>query len=139
MGLVTMLALSMGMMVSLNQFREVPAAEWVKLASGVTDQFKFENVSVRVSLIDRPSTMKISYVTKGNSNSFDSSAQNVEMEKVAQFAVENYKGKELNRIDEVRIHRSEVHGRGCFQTTYEADLTYANPKRKTNQPFLRDR
>ena len=87
MGAITILALTMGMVVSLGQFQEVPAAEWVKVAAAIAEQFKFENVSARVVFRgDAPSAMKISYITKPNAD-FDSSAQNVEMENVAKFAV----------------------------------------------------
>jgi len=130
MGLVTMLALSMGMMLSLNQFQEVPAAEWVKLSQAIADRFQFDNVTVKVDLhTGGPSKMKVAYITKANSGN-DSSAQNVEMENVAKFATENYKGRELSKIDKVEVHRSEIHGRGCFQTTYVANMTYDNPKRR---------
>jgi len=130
MGLVTMLALSMGMMLSLGQFQEVPAADWVKLAQGISSDFKFENVTVRVDARNAgPLKMKVAYVTKANSG-FDSSAQNVEMENVAKYATEHYKGKELTKIDLVEITRSEIHGRGCFQTTYVANFTYDNPKKR---------
>jgi hypothetical protein len=130
MGLVTILALSMGMVVSLGQFQEVPAVEWVKLAQAITEQFKLQNVSVRVNFRgDGPIALKIAYVAKASSN-FDSSAQNVEMEAVAKFSLENYKGKDLGKIDRVEIVRSEIHGSGCFQTTYVANFIYPNPRQK---------
>ena len=139
MGVITILALIMGMVVSLGQFQEVPAAEWVKIAAAIAAEYKFENVSARVAFRgDAPSALKITYTTKPNAN-FDSSAQNVEMENVAKFALENYKGKDLRKIDQVEISRSEIHGRGCFQTTYVANFTYANPKQKTTDLPFRDR
>lgn len=135
MGVVTILVLSMGMIVSLGQFQEIPAAEWVKLAQAISTEYKFEHVSVRVAFpATGPSAMKISYTTKPNAN-FDSSAQNVEMEKVAKFGAENYKGRDASRIDQVEISRSEVHGRGCFQTTYVANFTYPMPKKTPAELF----
>jgi hypothetical protein len=136
MGLVTILALSMGMVISLGQFQEAPAAEWVKLAQAITEQFKLQNVSVRVNFRgDGPIAMKIAYIAKATSN-FDSSAQNVEMESVAKFSLENYKGKDLGKIDRVEIVRSEIHGSGCFQTTYVANFMYLNPRKKLpGSPF----
>ena len=134
MGVITILALSMGMVVSLGQFQEVPAAEWVKIAAAIAEEFKFQNVTARVVFRgDAPSALKVAYTTKPNAD-FDSSAQNVEMEKVAKYAVDNYKGKDLRKIDQVEITRSEIHGRGCFQTTYVANFTYAIPK-KTSPDF----
>jgi hypothetical protein len=52
------------------------------------------------------------------------------MENVAKFAAENYKGRELGKLDQVEITRSEIHGRGCFQTTYVANFTLPNPKKR---------
>ena len=139
MGVITILALSMGMVVSLGQFQEVPAVDWVKVAAAIAAEFKFENVSARVVFHgDAPSAMRITYTTKPNAN-FDSSAQNVEMETVAKFAVENYKGKDLRKIDQIEINRSEIHGRGCFQTTYVATFTYPNPKQKAPGDPFRER
>jgi hypothetical protein len=139
MGVITILALTMGMVVTLGQFQEVPAVEWVKVAQAISEQFKFENVNARVMFRgDAPSALKISYTTKP-STSFDSSAQNVEMENVAKFAIENYKGKDLTKIDQVEISRSEIHGRGCFQTTYLATFTLPNPKLRTPGDQFRQR
>jgi hypothetical protein len=129
----------MGMVVTLGQFQDVPAAEWVKVAQAVSEQYKFENVTARVQFrSEGPSALKINYNTKPNP-SFDSSAQNVEMENVARFAIENYKGKDVTKIDQVEINRSEIHGRGCFQTTYVATFTLPNPKLRTPGDQFRQR
>lgn len=128
MGLVTALVLSVAMALSLSQFTEVPAVEWVRLAEMTTTEFKLENVAVRVNLRDHPSSMRITYLTRADSK-FDTTVQNAEMEKVAKFAVQNYKGRELNKVEQIQITRSEIHGRGCFQQTYVAGFTYKNPKR----------
>jgi hypothetical protein len=130
MGLVTAMVLAFGMMISLSQFQEVPAAEWVKLAESTTHEFKLENVSVRVNLNSVPSVMRIGYLTRADSK-FDLTQQNVEMEKIANFAVQNYKGREMGQIDQVQINRSETHGSGCFQQTYVANFTLANPRLRT--------
>lgn len=129
MGLITALVLSLAMMVSLGQFKEVPAADWVKLAEATTNEFKFTEVAVRVNLNARPSTMKISYHTPADSK-FDLSVQNAEMEKVGAFAIKTYKGKDLTMIDQVELTRSESHGSGCFRQTYVSSLSVANPKKR---------
>lgn len=128
MGLVTALVLSIAMALSLSQFQEVPAVDWVRLAELTTTEFKLENVAVRVNLRDNPSSMRITYLTRVDSK-FDITAQNAEMEKVAKFAVEHYKGRELNKIDQIQITRSETHGSGCFQQTYVATFTHKNPRK----------
>ena len=122
------IALVMGMMVSLGQLQEVPAAEWVKLAEATTSRFSLEKVSVRVDLLGRPTSMQLSYLTKADSK-FDTSLQNAEMESIAQFAVGTYKGKDLHLIENVLITRSETHGSGCFQETYVTKLTHVNTRR----------
>jgi len=134
MAAVTTVALVMGMMLSLNQLQEVPAADWVKLAEATTARFNLEKVSVRVDLMGRPTSMQLSYLTKADSK-FDTSLQNAEMERIAQFAVDTYKGKDLHLIENVLITRSETHGSGCFQETYVAKLTYVNTRRTQPSRF----
>ena len=125
---ITALMLSLGMMISLGQFQELPEAEWVKLGEAVTAEFKLEKVGVRVSIHESPSTMHLNYLTKADSK-FNSSVQNAEMERIAEFAAKTYTGKDLYLIEKVKVTRSETHGSGCFQQTYVATLTYTNPNR----------
>src|SRR5437762_2578559 len=112
MGIFTAFILIVAMAFSLGQFQETPVAEWVKLAESINREFKMENVAVRVSLLNSPTAMRISYVTRVDSH-FDLSVQNQEMERVGAFALKTYKGRELARIDQVQITRSETHGSGC--------------------------
>jgi len=128
MAALTAVALVMGMMLSLGQLQEVPAAEWVKLAEATTARFNLEKVSVRVDLLAKPTAMQLSYLTRADTK-FDTTVQNAEMESVAQFAVNTYKGKDLHLIENVTITRSETHGSGCFQETYVANFSYVNPRR----------
>jgi hypothetical protein len=128
MAAVTVLALSFGMMVFLGQFQEIPAADWVKLAEATNAQFKLEKVAVRVTLVGSPTAMHINYLTKADSK-FNTAAQNAEMERVAGFAVRTYGGKDLYLIEQINVTRSEVHGGGCFQQTYVANFSMANPRR----------
>ena len=127
MGLLTMLALSMGMMLSLGQFQESSASEWVKLAELAGRQFKANPISVRVNLRDVPRTMVIAYSSLVDSH-YDLSVQNTEMENIAKFALKNY--SQMKKVDEVQVTRSETHGRGCFQQTFVSHFTYQNPDRK---------
>lgn len=124
----TALVLTFAMMITLGQFQEIPAADWVKLAEATTAEFKLEKVAVRVTFAENPTAMHISYVTKRDSK-FDAAVQNAEMERVAEFAVNKYAGSDLYRIERVRITRSEVTGSGCFQQTYVATFNYPNPRR----------
>ena len=125
---MTALALTVGMMVSLGQFTETPAIEWIKLAEALTKEFNLQNVSVRVNIANRPTSMRISYLTRTDSK-FNLSVQNAEMENVANFAVKNYRGRDLTAIDQVQVTRSETHGSGCFQQTYVATFMLPNPIR----------
>lgn len=132
MGLVTALALALGMGVSLGSFQEAPAFEWVRLAELVGREFKAEHVTLRMDLRSRPSAMKITYSSLVDSK-FNLSMQNAEMEKVAAFAIQNYKGREQTMVDEIQVTRSETRGRGCFQQTYVATLTVPNSQRKPDR------
>lgn len=136
MAAITALVLSLGMMISLGQFQELPAADWVKLAEATTAEFKLEKVSVRVSLSESPTAMHLHYLTKQDTK-FSSTIQNAEMERVAEFAVKTYTGRDLYQIEKVLITRSETHGSGCFQQTYVANLTYTNPRRTPPQGIRR--
>ncbi len=134
MAAITAVALVMGMMVSLGQLQETPAADWVKVAEAISSRFSLEKCSVRVDLVGRPASMQVAYLTKADTK-FDTSVQNAEMESIAQFAVGNYKGKDLYLIENVLVTRSETHGSGCFQETYVAKYSYVNPKRTPPNRF----
>jgi hypothetical protein len=133
MGAITMLLLTLGMMLSLEKFQTTPAAEWVKLAEQIGREFKAEPVSIRVSLHSVPRVMVINYSSLLDSH-FDLTAQNGEMEKVARFALKNF--KDAKKVDEVQVTRSETHGRGCFRQTYVGNFTLPNPVQKEDAfPF----
>ena len=119
MAAITAVALVMGMMVSLGQLQETPAADWVKVAEAISSRFSLEKCSVRVDLLNRPASMQVAYLTKADSK-FDTTAQNAEMESVAQFAVGNYKGKDLYMIENVLVTRtfSKAYGLAGFRVGY---------------------
>jgi hypothetical protein len=129
MGLLSMLALAIGMMVSLEQFQETPAAEWVKLAEQAGRQFKASPISLRVNLRSAPRSMVINYTSLVDSH-YDLSLQNAEMESIAKYAIQNY--SLAKKVDEVQVTRTETHGRGCFRQTFVSQLTYPNPDRKND-------
>jgi hypothetical protein len=134
MAAITAVALVMGMMVSLGQLQETPAADWVKLAEATSSRFSLDKCSVRVDLNTRPSSMQVAYLTKADTK-FDTTVQNAEMESIAKFAVGNYKGRDLYMIENVLVTRSETHGSGCFQETYVAKFTFVNPNRTPPNRF----
>lgn len=132
MGLITMLALSAGMMLSLGQFTETPAIEWVRLGELIGREFKANPVGVRVNMRSRPSAMIINYSSLIDTK-FNVSLQNAEMEKLANYAISNYKkGKEQRLIEEIQVTRSETHGSGCFKQSYVGHYTLKNPYYNTN-------
>jgi hypothetical protein len=134
MGLLSMLALSMGMMLSLGQFQETSASEWVKLAEMAGRQFKAKPISIRVDLRSTPKIMVISYSSLVDSH-YDLSVQNTEMENIAKFSLQNY--SQAKKVDEVQVTRTETHGRGCFQQSFVSHLTYPNPNRQEPIPGFR--
>jgi len=133
MGAVTLLLISIAMIISLSQFQETPSVEWVRLAEQITAEFKAKNVAVRVNLNMPPGSLRVSYLAGLDSN-YDLAVQNAEMERVAKFALQNYKGKDLRYVGEVKINRTEIHGSGCFQQTYVADFTLPVPRRPAGMP-----
>jgi hypothetical protein len=133
MGTVTLLLISIAMMFSLTQFQETPSGEWVKLAEQIAAEFKAKNVAVRVIFSVPPAHLKISYLA-GVDSKYDLAVQNAEMERVARFAVANYKGKDMRYVTEVRVNRTETHGSGCFQSTYIGTYTLPVPRREREFP-----
>jgi hypothetical protein len=130
MGLLTLLVMSVGMAISLGQFQEVSAVEWVRLSESIARQFKAEHVGIKVNLRTLPSAMIVSYSSLVDSK-YNLSLQNAEMESVANYAIKNFKGREQTMVDEIQVTRSETHGRGCFRQTYVAHFTLPNPLRRT--------
>ncbi len=133
MGTATLLLISIAMMLSLSQFQETPSGDWVKLAEQITAEFKAKSVAVRINFAMAPGYMKISY-TAGIDSKYDLASQNVEMERMARFAIATYKGKDMKYVTEVRINRTEVHGSGCFQSTYVSNFTLPVPRRQRELP-----
>lgn len=132
MGMLTMLALALGMALSLGQFTEVPAVEWVRVSETIAREFKAEQVSTRINLRSSPSVMTVTYSSLIDTK-YDLSVQNAEMENVAKYAITNYKGREQTLVDEIQVTRSETHGSGCFKQTYVAHFTLQNPLRKADR------
>ncbi|HZE98368.1 MAG TPA: hypothetical protein VE981_15155 [Planctomycetota bacterium] len=133
MGVFTVLFLAVGMTMTLSQFQETPAIEWVRLGETISREFKAQNVGVRVNLRSNPGAMIVNYESLVDSH-FDLSMQLAEMEKVAAFVAATYKGRDLALFDEIQVTRSESHGRGCFRQTYSSHQNYPNPMRKKNLP-----
>jgi len=129
MGMVTLLLISIAMMFSLSQFQETDSKDWVKIAEQITSEFKAKSVAVRINFAMPPGYMKISYVA-GIDSKYDLASQNAEMERMARFAVATYKGKDIKYVTEIRVNRTEVHGSGCFQSTYVSNYTLQVPRRE---------
>ena len=137
MGVVALLLVTVAMVISLGQFSETPSKDWVKLAEMITAEFKAQHVSVRVNLNIPPGILRIAYLAGIHSN-YSVDAQNAEMERVAQFALKNYAGRDARYVREIRVNRTETHGRGCFQTTYEGNYTLQVPRRPSIGPMAPD-
>lgn len=134
MGFVTITLLIVGMMISLMQFQKgSPAVKFVKLAELVGREFKVDNVGADVRMDPAPGNLRITYLTRVDSK-FDTSVQNAEMRKVAEFAIKNYEGSDRHHLGEIQVVRSETHGSGCFQTTYVARFTLPNSYKGKGMP-----
>lgn len=135
MGALAMLLVTFAMMLSLGQFQETPSKDWVKLSEQLSTEFKAKNVAVRVAM--PPGTLRISYLAGIHSN-YNLEVQNAEMKQVADYALKNYKGKDMRYVTEIRVNRTEIHGSGCFQTTYEGSFTLPVPRRAIGGPMPSD-
>jgi len=133
MGTSTLLLISIAMMLSLTQFQETPSGDWVKISEQISSEFKAKSVAVRINFAMAPGFMKISYVA-GIDSKYDLASQNAEMERIARFAISNYKGKDMKYVTEIRVNRTEVHGSGCFQSTYVSNFTLPVPRRQLEVP-----
>src|SRR5262245_42247695 len=105
------MVLAFAMMLSLGQFQETPQADWVKLAEQITAEFNLDHTSVRVALRERPTQLRVTYLTRQDSK-FNLAVQNAEMEKIASYAMQNYKGRDLHLVEQITVNRSETHGSG---------------------------
>jgi hypothetical protein len=131
LGAVAALLLVVAMMASLSQFKDTPAAMRTALAASIQNEFQFIATGTEVRNQAEKSWLRIVYEAKPSKDiAFSKEASDAEMTRVAQYAIEHYKGRDRTVLDEIRVYRSETHGRGCFQSEYKADLAIPNPIRK---------
>jgi hypothetical protein len=129
MGFITLLMMAMGMLISLGQFQEVPAAELVRLSQAIGREFNAENVGVKVRMHSTTTAFVVTYSSLVDSK-YDLSLQNKEMEDVANYAIRNFRGREQSALDQIEVTRTETHGRGCFSQSYVSHFTLANPMKR---------
>ena len=131
-GFLTAVFLVVAMFFLFKEFGQSRYSSATKLAQGIRSEFHFDSVGTATDSLPAPEGMKnvllVQYETRADSK-FDVSAQNQEMDKVAKFAAEKSDPFERKRIEEIRIRRTEIHGRGCFQQSYVSDRSVPNPYR----------
>jgi len=125
-GILGVFVLVLGMTLSIEGLPAVDAGKHVKLAETVRAQFQFQSASVGVSLEGAKKFLWVGYQASKSAN-FDLSAQNREMEAVADFTTANYPGTDKSSIQEIRVTRNELRGRGCWQRTDVARFAKENP------------
>ena len=125
-GFLTVVFMVMAMLVMFQEYSRSPYSSSTKLAISIRNEFHFESVGSGTKDEGPRHLLVIQYETHANSK-FDTSVQTREMQKVAEFAAEKYDPIERKRIDEIRVQRTEIHGRGCFQQSYVADHSIPNP------------
>jgi hypothetical protein len=128
MGLMSALLLTVAMMFGLSAFQQSPAGARSKLGEQIRTEFSFAAAGADVQVYAQPSRLNISYETHQNSR-FDVAVQNAEMQRVAEFAIGKVEPRTRVKIEELRVVRTEVHGRGCFQQSYVSALTFPNAQR----------
>jgi len=133
LGFLTVVVMVVAMLATLRSFGDSPASNATKLALGIRSEFHFEAVGTAVRMDGIKNYLSISYETHADSK-FDQAAQTREMDKVAAFAFSKVDPTERKNLDEIRIRRSEVHGRGCFQQSYVAAHVVPIPGRSGGPP-----
>ncbi len=133
LGFLTVIILVVGMLGALRQFGESPHSNATKLALSIKGEFHFESVGTVVRDEGMKGHLLVHYETHADSK-FNSEAQLREMEKVALFASTKLDIGERKRVDEIRIRRTEIHGRGCFKQSYVANHVLPNPHRGSVVP-----
>jgi len=128
LGFLTVVILVIAMLGALRTFGDSPQSNATKLALSIKGEFKFESVGTVVRDEGMKGALFVHYETHANSK-FNQEAQLSEMEKVALFASSKLDIGERKRVDEIRVRRTEIHGRGCFKQSYVANHVRPNPNR----------
>ena len=132
-GFLTVIILVMSMLLMLKQYGDSTYSSSTKHALAIRNKFAFESVGTGTRDDGARCFLLIQYETHADSK-FDLSAQMREMQKVAEFAVEKLDPAERKRFDEIRVRRTEIHGRGCFQQSFVANHSLPNPHRLPSRP-----
>jgi hypothetical protein len=131
-GFLTVVFLVMAMFLVLQKYNESSYSSATKLAQGIKNEFNFESVGTATDVLPTSeglrSVLLVQYDTHVDTK-FDVTVQKQEMEKVARFAAEKSDAGDQKRFFEIRVRRTEIHGRGCFQQSYVSDHTLPNPFR----------
>lgn len=125
-GFVTVILMVVLMLVSLTAFQGSPAANRARLANQIRESFGFPEVAAGVKDIDGRLLLRIDYLAHTTSK-FDDSFMTAEIRRVIAFVQENYDGREKRSIREIRVRRTEIQGKGCWQRRLERDLTQESP------------
>lgn len=133
LGILGMGMLMLGMCVSLDTFAGSAAGARVKVAQGARSQFGFESAAAWLTMEGSKRVLHVSYVTR-QSSGFDMTVQNAELERVGTYVVNHYDGTDKKEIDEIRVLRTEIRGRGCWQSRETQQVVRPNPHRKGLQP-----
>jgi hypothetical protein len=129
MGIVALTLMGMAMLFSLTQFKDAPAGGHARLSQSIGNRFKFDGVTAFVDTDAAKLVLRVSYRTSGDSK-FDLAAQRREMQAVADYAAAEYEGKDKASIGEIRVVRTEIKGRGCWQESYVTRESFPNPAKK---------
>lgn len=136
MSMIVMIGV-MGMLVTMLMYfytlsEYTDAGKLAGISDKVKEKYGLESVGVHLS-DDNGRTMSIHYVTLQDSG-METEKQNEEMRGVATLALSNLQPVDRKKIETVNVHRSEIHGSGCFRSEYKADLVVENPFRSKEQP-----
>ncbi len=131
LGFLAVVFVILGMLFTLDAAKDSRA----ELAKSIRERFGFEEVSAWVKEDPGRTVLFVYYTTSKNMKS-DTAAQDEEMALVGKHVEERYNGKDMDKIDQFRMMRTERRGRGCWQESSSREWSAPNPKKK---PFFRPR
>jgi hypothetical protein len=138
LGIIAVILVMIGFLATMTLFSESPAAQRTRLAMHLREKFGFETVNVQVLQEEGKKVLRVSYETFQDSKN-DVLRQRQEMKDVAGAAAGQIEGKERREIEEIRVTRVEIRGRGCWQSRQVDRETFPNPAREEVERFRFDK
>ena len=137
LGVVGIAIITLLMMVTFSTFQDSPAGAQTRLANTILEAYGFESVSAQEGSEGGRTHVMVRYIT-APSTPLDPVAEESEMRSVAIFALQNLPENLKKALHEVRIHRTEWKGSGCWKEIRTSEYSMPNPGRDETLDFKVD-